>query len=114
MDGENNFGSELRARRNLLGLSISKLAKLSGVSPRWIVCAEQSKNISVDVLKKLMQSLKMNAITICPGMKVEAGLSAPDISSLEAALEDIRRSSELTQQAADRVRTFTLGVGKSG
>jgi transcriptional regulator with XRE-family HTH domain len=103
----NCFGSELRTRRELLGLSIKRLSQLSGVSSRWIVCAEKSKNISVDVLKKLMQALGLNAIKICPGMTIEAGLTAPDTTALVTAFDEIGRSVELAKQAADRIRTFT-------
>jgi Helix-turn-helix. len=113
MIAENSFGLELRARRQQLGLSINKLAKRSGVSRRWIGCAEKDGNISMDVLRKLMQAMKMSAITICPGMTVNAGLSAPDTATLAAAVEDISRSAKLAQQAADRIKIFTLGVGKS-
>jgi transcriptional regulator with XRE-family HTH domain len=113
MNEENSFGLELKARRELLELSVKRLAKLSGVSRRWIVCAEDGSNITIDVLRKLMQAMKMTGITISPGLTINAGLVAQDTASLALAVEDITRSTELAQQAANRIRTFTLGVGKS-
>lgn len=113
MHEESSFGAELKARRHQLGLSIKRLASISGVSRRWIVCAEKSANITMDVLKKLMQALNMTSISICPGLTADAGPGAPNTGSLAAAVEEIRRSTEFAQQAADRVRAFTLGAGKT-
>ncbi|MEA2163805.1 MAG: hypothetical protein QOK37_1932 [Thermoanaerobaculia bacterium] len=113
MHMENTFGMQLKARRELLGLSVKKLSKFSGVSRRWIVCAEESRNISIEILKKLMQAMQMTGVVIAPGMTVGASPTAPDTASLAAAVEDIGRSAAFAKQAADRIRTFTLGVGKS-
>jgi transcriptional regulator with XRE-family HTH domain len=113
MNEENTFGLQLNARRELLGLSIKRLAKLSGISRRWIVCAEQGSNITIDVLRKLMQAMKMTIINIGQGMTIDAGPTIHDTASLAEAVDDITRSVQLAQQAADRIRTFTLGVGKS-
>lgn len=113
MDVENSFGQELRARRLLLGFSVKKLAKLSGVSRRWITCAEEGSNITIDVLRKLMQTMKMTVITIYPGITAEAGLADTGVTELAAAVDEITRSAGLAHQAAERIRTFTLGVGKS-
>lgn len=113
MHDDNSFGAELRARREQLGISMKKLSALSGVSRRGIFCAEHSSNIGMDTLKKLMHALTMTRITICPGVTADAGLAAHGTASLAAAVEDITRSSELAQQAADRIRSFTLGVGIS-
>ncbi|SRR5258706_2973655 len=113
MDVEKSFALELRARRLLLGLSIKKLAKLSAVSRRWTTCAEEGSNITIDVLTKLMQTMDMTVITICPGITTAAGLADRDISSLAEAVEEITRSLELALRVADRIKSFILGVGKS-
>jgi len=113
MDIEKSFALELKARRLLLGLSVKKLSKLSGVSRRWITCAEEGSNITVEVLRKLMQTMDMTVITICPGITAGAGRADRDVSSLAAAVEEITRSIELALRAADRIKSFTLGVGKS-
>ena len=113
MDVEKSFALELRARRQLLGLSIKKLSKLSGVSRRWIACAEQGSNITVDVLGKLMQTMNMTVITICTGITAEAGLAAPRTAELSETVAEITRISELAQHAAQRIKSFTVALGKS-
>ncbi|HXA18188.1 MAG TPA: helix-turn-helix domain-containing protein [Thermoanaerobaculia bacterium] len=113
MDIENSFGLELRARRLLLGYSVKKLSKLAGVSRRWISCAEQGSNITVDVLAKLMRTMNMTVITICPGITGEAGLAAPGTTELAEAVAEITRSTGLSQQAVERIKSFIVGVGKS-
>lgn len=113
MEVENTFGLELRARRLLLGYSVKKLAKLSGISRRWITCAEEGSNITIDVLRKLMQTMKMTVITIYPGITAEAGLADTGVAELAEAVDEITRSTALSRQAAERIRSFTLGVGKS-
>ncbi len=113
MDIENSFGLELRARRLLLGYSVKKMSKLSGVSRRWIACAEQGSNITVDVLTKLMRTMNMTVITICPGITAEAGLTAPRTAELAEAVAELTRSIGLSQQAVERIKSFILGVGKS-
>lgn len=113
MDIENSFGLELRARRLLLGYSVKKLSKLSGVSRRWITCAEQGSNITVEVLTKLMRTMNMSVITICPGITGEAGLAAPGTTELAEAVAEITRSTVLSQQAVERIKSFIVGVGKS-
>jgi transcriptional regulator with XRE-family HTH domain len=113
MDIENSFGLELRARRLLLGYSVKKMSKLSGVSRRWITCAEQGSNITVDVLTKLMRTMNMSVITICPGITGEAGLAAPGTAELAEAVAEITRSTGLSQQAVERIKSFIVGVGKS-
>jgi transcriptional regulator with XRE-family HTH domain len=89
MDIENSFGLELRGRRLLLGYSVKKLSKLSGISRRWIACAEQGSNITVDVLRKLMQTMNMTVITICPGITASTGAADRDITSLAEAVDQI-------------------------
>jgi len=113
MDVEKSFALELRARRLLLGLSIKKLSKLSGVSRRWIACAEQGSNITIDVLARLMQTMRMTVITVSPGITGQAGLEKIDISSLAEAVEEVTRSSDLSRQAGERIKSFIVGVGKS-
>ncbi len=113
MDVENSFGLELRARRLLLGYSVKKLAKLSGVSRRWITCAEEGSNITIEVLRKLMQTMRMTVITIFPGLTAEAGLADTGIAELAAAVEEITGSAALARQAGERIKSFALGVGKS-
>jgi len=113
MEVENRFGLELRARRLLLGYSVKKLSKLSGVSRRWIACAEAGSNITIEVLRKLMQTMRMTVITIYPGITAEAGLADTGIAELAAAVDEISQSAGLARQAAERIRSFTLGVGKS-
>ncbi len=113
MDVEKSFALELRARRLLLGYSVKKLSKLSGVSRRWISCAEQGSNVTVDVLMKLMQTMRMTVITICPGITGQAGLANIDTHSLAEAVDEITRSTVLSQQAGERIKSFIVGVGKS-
>jgi len=113
MDIEKSFALELRARRLLLGYSVKKLAKMSGVSRRWITCAEEGSNITIDVLRKLMQTMNMTVITICPGITGQAGLSKIDTHALAEAVEEITRGTGLSQQAAERIKSFIAGVGKS-
>jgi transcriptional regulator with XRE-family HTH domain len=113
MEVENTFGPELRARRLLLGYSVKKLAKLSGISRRWITCSEEGSNITIEVLRKLMQTMKMTVITIYPGITAEAGLANTGVAELAEAVDEITRSAVLSRQAAERIRSFTLGVGKS-
>lgn len=110
---EKSFALELRARRLLLGLSIKKLSKLSGVSRRWVTCAEQGSNITIEVLTKLMQTMNISVITISPGLKAEAGQPARGTAELAEAVDEIARSTELARHAAERIKSFTLGVGKS-
>ncbi len=113
MDVEKSFALELRARRLLLGLSIKNLSKMSGLSRRWIACAEQGSNITIDVLAKLMVTMRMTVITISPGITGQAGLENIDTHSLAEAVDEITRSTGLCQQAAARIKRFIVGVGKS-
>jgi len=113
MPNDNCFGTELKKRREELGLSVKRLAKLSSVSRRGIACAEENSNITVDVLKKLTRAMKMTSITIAPDLSGTIGQLPLDAETLRAALEEITRSSELAQRAAERIRNFSVGVGKS-
>ena len=113
MDVEKSFALELRARRLLLGYSVKRLSKLSGVSRRWITCAEDGSNITIDVLRKLMQTMNMTVITICPGITGQAGLANIDTHALAEAVDEITRSTGLSQQAVERLKSFIVGVGKS-
>jgi transcriptional regulator with XRE-family HTH domain len=113
MDVEKSFALELKARRLLLGFSVKKLSKLSGVSRRWITCAEEGSNITIEVLRKLMETMRMTVITIAPGITGQAGLPNIDTSSLAQAVEEINRSAQLSGQAAERIKSFAVGVGKS-
>src|SRR5437763_7982132 len=106
MTNDNCFGDEWRTRRLELGLSVKKLAKLSGVSRRWIVCAEENSNIGIEVLKKLARTMKMTTITISPDLSGGVGALPVDADALFAALEELDRSTELTQRAAERIRDF--------
>ncbi len=114
MPNDNCFGDELRRRRLELGLSIKRLAKLSGVSRRWVVCAEENSNITMDVLKKLTRAMKMTTITISSDLSGAVGALPLDVDTLAVALEEIDRGNELTHRAAARIRDFNIGVGKSG
>jgi transcriptional regulator with XRE-family HTH domain len=113
MDVEKSFALELRARRLLLGLSIKKLSNLSGLSRRWVTCAERGSNITIDVLTRLMQTMNISVITICPGLTAEAGLAARGTAELAEAVDEITRSTALAQHAAERIKSLAMGVGKS-
>jgi len=110
---EKSFALELRARRLLLGLSIKKLSNLSGLSRRWVTCAEQGSNITIDVLTRLMQTMNISVITICPGLKAEAGLTARGTAELAEAVDEITRSTALAQHAAERIKSLAVGAGRS-
>jgi transcriptional regulator with XRE-family HTH domain len=111
---DNCFGDELKNRRLELGLSVKKLAKLSGVSRRWIGCAEENSNITVDVLKKLMRTMKMTTIRISPELTAAVGANPQDAKVLLSALDELEQSNELSLRAAGKLRDFSVGVGKSG
>src|SRR5437764_2029272 len=109
MPNDNCFGDELKKRRLELGLSVKKLAKLSGVSRRWIGCAEENSNITVDVLKKLTRAMKMTSIRISPELSAAVSANPPDTNLLVIALDEIDKSAELGRRAATRLRDFSLG-----
>ena len=114
-EAENRFGDELREARMKHGLTIYKLAKISGVSRRHIVTAESGGNISILILTKLTRVLGLSEITVSDGLRVRFGGASQSVApeSLRSVLDDVERSVAHAQNAARTLQAMTPRVGKS-
>lgn len=66
-----------------MGLTITQLEKLSGVSRKYISLAFEGANISLSILEKLAQALKISSIKLT-GLEIDAG--EPALSKADLAL----------------------------
>lgn len=82
-------GAQLREAYDRLGLTITQLEKLSGVSRKYISLAFEGANISLSILEKLARALKISAIKL-EGIDIDAGepaLSDADLAVATSLLE---------------------------
>jgi transcriptional regulator with XRE-family HTH domain len=121
-----------RVRR---GLTQQRLARVSGVSRKHISAAERGKNISCDVLKKLMAALELAEVEFDDGKRVRTarrgamepgamvaaaeGLAALDqasrliyeaVEKIQAALVSVEPNADLNAKASALIRHFTTHV----
>ena len=82
-------GAQLREAYERMGLTITQLEKLSGVSRKYISLAFEGANISLSILEKLSRALGISAIKL-GGIAIDAGkpsLSNTDLSLATTLLE---------------------------
>jgi transcriptional regulator with XRE-family HTH domain len=117
-------GAQLREAYDRLGLTITQLEKLSGVSRKYISLAFEGANISLSILEKLSRALKISAIKL-GGLDIDAGepaLSNADLavatSLLERGLRDamdgvgILRRHDVRDDPISIARQVTSGIRK--
>lgn len=82
-------GAQLRAAYERMGLTITQLEKLSGVSRKYISLAFEGANISLSILEKLAGALGISAIKVgALGIEMEkASLSNPDVALATTMIE---------------------------
>lgn len=76
-------GAQLRDAYERMGLSITQLEKLSGVSRKYISLAFDGANISLSILEKVARALGISAIKLT-GLEIETG--KPSINDADLAL----------------------------
>ena len=116
------LGAQLREAYERLGLTITQLEKLSGVSRKYISLAFEGANISVSILEKLARALKISSIKLT-GLEIdagEAGLNKADIALattlLERSLRDaadgvaILRRNDVRDDPITLARQVTAGI----
>jgi transcriptional regulator with XRE-family HTH domain len=121
-----------RVRR---GLTQQRLARVSGVSRKHISAAERGKNISCDVLKKLMAALELAEVEFDDGKRVRTrrrgamepgamvsvaeGLAAlgqasrlieEGVAKIQIALAAVEPNADVNAKATDLIRQFTSHV----
>lgn len=82
-------GAQLREAYQRMGLTITQLEKLSGVSRKYISLAFEGANISLSILEKLSRALGISAIKL-GGVEIDAGkpsLNKPDLALATTMLE---------------------------
>lgn len=85
-------------------MSISRLAKLSGVSRRHIASALHGDNISLGVLKKLMRTLQITHIDLGGGLHAHAAAASIDAAAILATVDELERGTQTLTRAAAELR----------
>ncbi len=83
-------GAQLREAYERMGLTITQLEKLSGVSRKYISLAFEGANISLSILEKLSRALGISAIKL-GGIDIDAGKPAMSRSELALATTLLER-----------------------
>jgi transcriptional regulator with XRE-family HTH domain len=73
-----------------MGLSITQLERLSGVSRKYIALAFEGANISLSILEKLARALKISSIKLS-GIEIDAGEPAMNEADLALATSLLER-----------------------
>lgn len=84
-------GRALRETRLARKMTVAKLSRLSGVSRRHIAVAEDGGNISLEILRRLMETLQLDTVPLGP-LGVTAMVSAVDAALVLDALAEIDRA----------------------
>ena len=85
------YGAELRDARERLGLSVSKWARLSGVSRRHAASAEEGRNASASILRKLMRPLGLKVFQIGGEVSLQLAASARTREDLLSTIREVRQ-----------------------
>jgi transcriptional regulator with XRE-family HTH domain len=80
----------LREAYERMGLSITQLERLSGVSRKYISLAFEGANISLSILEKLARALKISSVKLS-GIEIEAGEPAMNDADLALATSLLER-----------------------
>ena len=112
----------MREAYERLGLSITQLERLSGVSRKYIALAFEGANISLSILEKLARALKISSIKLS-GLDVEAAepaLNKADLALATTLLERglretaeglaILRNHDVRDDAMSLARQVTSGI----
>jgi transcriptional regulator with XRE-family HTH domain len=107
-----------------MGLTITQLEKLSGVSRKYIALAFEGANISLTILEKLSRALGISAIKL-GGIEIDAGkssLSNTDLALATTLLErglgeamdgfSILRRHDVREDPIAIARQVTAGIRK--
>ena len=69
---ENTFGSKVKKLREERALSVAELAKMTGLSSRWIGECEKNTNVSIKTLNKIAKALGVHITDLMPSKEEEA------------------------------------------
>ena len=83
-------GAQLREAYDRMGLTITQLEKLSGVSRKYIALAFEGANITLTILEKLSRALGISAIKLA-GIDIDAGKPALNDTDLALATTMVER-----------------------
>lgn len=83
-------GAQLREAYERMGITITQLEKLSGVSRKYISLAFEGANISLSILERLARALKITAIQL-GGVAIDAGEPALNSADLAVATSLLER-----------------------
>ena len=99
----------VRLRRDQLGLSLDALSALSRVSRTRLVALEKGDdNISLELLVKVANALKLNEIRV-GGLRVEP--ATPDFNALVAAADALYTARKVVDQAVSAARDLERVAG---
>lgn len=83
-------GAQLREAYDKMGLTITQLERLSGVSRKYIALAFEGANITLTILEKLSRALGVSAIKL-GGIDIDAGKPALNDTDLALATTMVER-----------------------
>jgi transcriptional regulator with XRE-family HTH domain len=104
-----DLGAALRRTRHARGLSLAKLAKMSGVSRRHCAAAEAGANVTLLIAAKLMRALQMTSIPLGDELTLTGHGQGVDPAVLARVVDDLDQVAAAVQQASGTLRAYAEG-----